>query len=781
MSGPKLWLGDGTSGTHERQAGDAVTVDADDLTVHGVIVGMTGSGKTGLGVVLIEEALAAGVPVLVLDPKGDMGNLLLQFPGVTTADLEPWVPAGSDATAAAAGWKEGLESWGMDEARRRAMAGSHGAVVYTPGSTAGVAVNLFGSLEAPTSTDAEAVADEAEGIVAGLLGLIGVDADPLSSREHILLVNLLHRAWAQGRTIDLGTLVGQVQDPPLRKLGVIDLDTFFPPGDRTALAMKLNGLLASPAFAAWNAGVALDIESMLWGDGGRPNAAIFYLAHLSDDERQTVVTLVLSKLVSWMRTQPGSPSLRLLVYMDEVFGFVPPTAAPPAKKPILTILKQARAYGVGMVLATQNPVDLDYKALSNAGTWMVGRLQTERDKARLLDGLTSATGAVDIGAVDATISGLAKREFVLQRSGGAGPRTFGVRWALSYLAGPLAKEQLDSLPGMAESKRAADLVSPESQSLPAPTLGDDEVPTMPTVAEGVPVRWLDPAAPWADRMKAVAGSSRHRAAIAVRVQLRYDDPKLGAHKEELESLYPVVAERLDPAWAVVVDYDDRDLRAEPPAGATYSLPPAPLDDKTYFTALERAVKDRLHASRTLAILSNSTLRLVSCPGEDDASFRARCDAAAQDLEDAAADKLRARYQARIDRTEMQLARALDRKEEVQESAKASRNSELLGGAGSLLGAVLGGRSRTRSIVRGLGTAANRRGRTATSQRRLESADNKVEDLRSTVADVEADLADDLTALDVEWQVKADDIQPFEIGLEKTDITITQVAVVWVPF
>jgi hypothetical protein len=781
MSGPKLWLGDATDDAHERKAGEAVGVDADDLTTHGVIVGMTGSGKTGLGIVLIEEALAAGIPTLVLDPKGDMGNLLLQFPEVSPSDLQPWVAKDADAAAVAKTWDEGLTSWGIDGPKRRAMASSHDAVVYTPGSTAGVALNLFGALDPPSSTDAEVIADEAESIVAGLLGLVGIDADPLSSREHILLVNLLHRAWEAGQPIDLATLVTQVQSPPLRKLGVIELDTFFPPSDRMALALKLNGLLASPAFAAWNTGVPLDIEKMLWGPGGRPNAAIVYLAHLSDDERQTVVALVLSKLVSWMRTQPGSTSLRVLVYMDEVAGFAPPTAAPPAKKPILTILKQARAFGVGMVLATQNPVDLDYKALSNAGTWMVGRLQTERDKARLLDGMTSAAGAVDIGVVDATISGLAKREFLLQRAGGSGPRTFGVHWALSYLAGPLAKEQLALLPGMDDARgvaAGAEVGRPEAAATP---MADDEVGSMPKVASGVPVRWLDPGAPWGDKVRAVPGSPRHRAGIAVRVALRYDDPKVGNHDEEFEAIYPVVAERVDPSWAVVVDYDDRDLRPEPPSGAVYQLPPAPLEDKAYFTALERSVKDHLYSSRTVAVLHNPTLRLVSRPGEAEDTFRARCDAAAQDLADAAADKLRAKYAARVHRTELQLARAIDRKSEVESSAKASRNSELFGDAGSLLGAVLGGRSRTRSIVRGMGTVANRRGRSATSQRRLESADNKVEDLRDAVADVEADLADELAALDTDWQAKGDDIQPMEIGLEKTDITIKQVAVVWVPY
>jgi hypothetical protein len=605
MSGAELWVGDASDPkTHERQAGERVVIEADDLTTHGMIVGMTGSGKTGLGVVLIEEALAAGVPVLALDLKGDLTNLLLQFPELAPDDFAPWVPAGADPAEVAETWGRGLADWGIDGPAIAALASGHRSVVLTPGSTAGVPVDLFGSLQAPASDDPEVRGDEAESIVSGLLGLIGVDADPLASREHILLVNLLQKAWTDGTPLDLGALVGQIQDPPMRKLGVIEVAKFFPKKDRTKLAMRLNGLLASPTFAAWSQGAPFDVEATLWAPDGRPTCAVVYLAHLSDEERQTVVALLLSRLVTWMRAQAGSTALRALVYMDEVAGYVPPSAVPPAKKPILTLLKQARAYGVGMVLATQNPVDLDYKAVSNAGTWLVGRLTTERDKARLLEGMASASGAVDIEAVDATISGLAKREFLLQSAGGAGPRTLTTRWAMSYLAGPLAREQLEGLPGVAAAQAAVP-TAPEAGTGGADA-ADDEVASPPEVAEGVPVRWLDPAAPWAAQLTAVAGSPRHRAAAAVRVALRYDDADL-VHDEVFEALYPLVAEQVDPDRAVLVDYDDRDLRTEPPPGATYVPPTAPIGTKAFFTRLERAVEDHLFRTRTLTVLRNPGL------------------------------------------------------------------------------------------------------------------------------------------------------------------------------
>ena len=387
---------------------------------------MTGSGKTGLGVGLIEEALLSGVPTIVLDPKGDIGNLALTFPNLAASDFDPWIsPDAADAAGASVAdhaastatmWRDGLADWGIDPARISALRQAP-VTIYTPGSSAGSPMNVIGSLAAPTDLDdLETIRDEIEGFVTSLLTLIDVRADPLSSREHILLSNIIEASWSEGRDLDLASLVGQVMTPPMRKLGVFEIDQFFPADERTKLAMRLNGVIASPSFAAWTEGPAIDIDSLTRTSDGRPRCAVITLSHLSDDERQFVVTLILSKLITWMRAQSGSGDLRMLLYMDEVFGFLPPTAEPPSKKPLLTLLKQARAFGVGVVLSTKNPVDLDYKALSNTGTWLIGRLQTERDKQRLMDGLAAASGSVDLGELADTISSLHKRTFVLHET-----------------------------------------------------------------------------------------------------------------------------------------------------------------------------------------------------------------------------------------------------------------------------------------------------------------------------------------------------------------------------
>ena len=620
--------------THER-TGDDVRIGTDNFTTHGVIVGMTGSGKTGLGVVLIEEVLAAGLPALLIDPKGDLTNLCLTFPALQPADFRPWI---DEAQATAAGlspddfatqqaetWTKGLLGWGLTAQHISGLRARTDFTIYTPGSQSGVPVNIVGSLQVPADMgDAEVVGDEIEGYVSGLLGLVGIEADPLSSREHILLSNLIHHAWTEGRALDLPALVGLVGNPPIRKLGVFELDQFFPPNDRMALAMKLNGLLASPSFAAWAAGPPLDIESMLYTADGRGRCAIVTTAHLSDEERQFVTSLILAKLVTWMRRQSGTTDLRALLYMDEVAGYLPPTANPPTKKPIMTLMKQARAFGVGVVLSTQNPVDVDYKALSNAGTWMIGRLQTERDKARLLDGLSSAAGGVDVGAVDATISGLAKREFVLRRAGKDAVEVFTTRWAMSYLRGPMTRDQIAQvMEGVAAGTPpvAPPTSSPSASSSgasTAPAAGDlahDETTVMPEVADGVPVRWVDVAAPWLAEAGGSSSGTRLDAAVVARVRLRYDDTKADVvHDEEYECVLVPLTDTVDVTRAIAVDYDDRDLRTEPTPGAVYRIGGAPLTSKTYFSSIERDLKDHLARSLTIELPANHDLEALRPTG-----------------------------------------------------------------------------------------------------------------------------------------------------------------------
>ena len=767
-----------------------LVLGSSELTTHGVIVGMTGSGKTGLAVVLLEEALLAGIPALVLDPKGDMTNLALVFGDLAPASFRPWV---SEAEAQAAGvsvdeyaakqatvWREGLERSGIGPERLQALKGAAEVTIYTPGSTAGVPLNIVGSLGAPKlswETDAEALRDEIEGTVTSLLALVGIQADPLSSREHVLLSNLIENAWRAGRDLDLGTLIGEIQSPPIRKLGVFEVDQFFPPADRTKLAFTLNALVASPSFAAWGEGDALDPQAMLFTPEGKPRCAVVYLAHLSEEERQFVVTLVFSKLVTWMRGQQGTPDLRALAYMDEVFGYVPPSAAPPPKKPILTIFKQGRAFGLGLVLSTQNPVDLDYKAMSNAGTWLVGRLQTENDKARVLEGLRSAAGGTDVAALDKAIGALDKRQFLLVSAKSSTPRLFTTRWAMSYLRGPLTKEQV----GLLEPARRPDgQVAAQPASEP-PAMGADETAVAPPVASGIAVSYLDPAAPWSASIGAAAGAKRLRAFLAARVSLRYDDSAADVdEQQELEAIYGPLDGGLDLDSETQVDYDERDFAAGAPTSPVYVLPGAPVDKDAFFTTAAKDIRQRLVERRALELQRNRALKLVSRPGESSDDFAKRCDSAAQEHADAETAKLRDRLGAKQDRLERALEQAQRRVEELDTDTRSRHATELLAGAGAVLGALFGGRRSTRSMAGAISSAASRRGMSVRAGERKETAEGKVEATKDDLAELEQEIAGEVAEIDERWRAVAAEVDTLSIRLEATDVRVVETRLVWVP-
>jgi hypothetical protein len=526
------------------EGGDPVLLKASALTTHGVIFGMTGSGKTGLGVNMLEEALLGGTPTLILDPKGDMGNILLNFPDSTPDDLEPWMDAGKarrkGATVRDLAAKESAERQadlagdGITPERIARLRDNTEFKIYTPGSSIGVPINVLGSLKAPDldwQDSAEIIRDEIEGLVSSILVLAGIKSDPVSGPEHILIATIIETWWRQGKDLDLATLVGQIPKPPFRKLGVFDLEMFFPEKQRLSLALQLNSLLASPSMASWLEGEPLDIENLL-GTGGKTPCAIIYMAHLNEKERQFVVTLLLSKVVTWMRSKPGTSELSALIYMDEAFGYAPPSAEPPSKKPILTILKQARAFGVGLVLVTQNPVDLDYKAMSNAGTWIVGRLQTENDRRRIIDGISG--GLPDL---DTRISNLEKRQFILHLAKKNTQTVLHRRHSMCYRFGPFTRQQVAAL--MEPHKRDVAKTPAAQEPAPVAEVGAADAPAAiaPPVADGIETVYLDPAAPWVADLGADPTGTSFAPAAAVTVQLLYDETRANvSHNETYEAV-----------------------------------------------------------------------------------------------------------------------------------------------------------------------------------------------------------------------------------------------------
>ena len=618
------------------------------------------------------------------------------------------------------------------------------------------------------------IRDEIQSLVSSILALAGIDSDPVSGQEHILLSTIVETLWRQGKDLDLATLIGQIPKPPFRKMGVFDIDTFIPEKDRMALALRLNGLLASPSFSSWLAGASLDIDSMIGGEG-KTKAAVVYLSHLSDEERQFLVTLLLSKMVTWIKSRPGTAELRALIYMDEMFGFAPPTAEPPSKRPILTILKQARAHGVGMVLSTQNPVDLDYKAMSNAGTWMIGRLQTENDKKRILEGLSSASGAVDVDELSRLISDLEKRQFVLHSTKGPHPVLFSTRWAMSYLAGPLTRDQVSLL--MQDSRPAP--VPPGAateEALPA-TVREDEVPVAPEVANGIATAYLDPAAPWAAQVGADPTGRVLESAVAATVQLLYDDTAASiSHREVFEAVVFPLGGLLEESNVITVDHDQRDFRPEPPEASSFRLPGVNLGAKAYWTGLDKDLKDHLVARRPLRILKNPVLKLYSRVGEGEDHFRARCRSTAEDAADAAMAKLKDRFQTRIDGLQDQLRTARARLSSAESNASSQKQEEMLSGAGDLLGAFLGGRKRSNP----LGRVASRRAATQRARAKVDTEADRLTSKQQELADLEDELADAIDELVAQHQEMADAVEEVEIPLEKTDIRVVDLKLVWVP-
>jgi hypothetical protein len=603
--------------------GDRLELDPADLLTHGLIVGMTGSGKTGMAIVVLEELLRRGVPVIAIDPKGDLGNLLLLFEDLDAASFEPWIDAeaarrdGKDvATAArdtAALWKKGLADWGMGPEDIAALKEARDAVVYTPGSTAGVPLNILQSLEAPAVPfeDAEEdLRDEIGGIVAGLLGLLEIDADPLQSREAILLANLIEHGWREGKGFDLETLIGTVADPPFEKLGALPVETVFPARARQGLMMSLNNLLAAPAFETWRQGEPLDVARLLRTPEGRPRLAVVYTAHLGDAERLFVTALLLDKIKTWMRRQGGTSELRTLVYMDEIFGYFPPHPGnPPTKRPLLTLLKQARAHGVGVVLATQNPVDLDYKGLSNMGTWMVGTLQTEQDRDRLDDGLIGA--GLDRSAVKRLLGATRKRVFLLHDVHRDEPGLLHSRWALSYLRGPLTRQEIGRLMG--------DRPREDSEWLAGPP------------PSGPPL--LPP--PFEHSFLAKNGGSNATLHLVVRYAARYadDGEVVGASAWPLTA--PSAAEALE---AERMELTDVELAETPPAGLTYDPLPSWLDSNAG-RDIEKALRQRLPDRLEATVFVDPDTGARSDPGETREAFVRRLHAGRGGK---AAEKIRSR-------------------------------------------------------------------------------------------------------------------------------------------
>lgn len=613
----------------DKSLGDRFLLDSSDLTTHGIVIGMTGSGKTGLSIDIIEELLEARVPVIVIDPKGDMGNLALAFDRLAPDQFEPWVDkdeaarenktVAEMAQAASETWTKGLKGSGIEAADVAAYVKGHRVRVFTPGASAGIPINLIDSLAAPGiefEGNEEALRDEIDSVVTALLGFVKVQADPVSSREYILLFSLIENAWRQDQDLSLETLISQVGNPPIERVGALPMEAFYPQKDRSQLMFALNNLVASPPFEIWRQGEPIDIESWVRSPDGIPQLSIVYTSHLDDEQRVFVTALILNKLKTWMRKQPGTSELRLLFYMDEIYGYFPPTANPPTKKPLLTLLKQARAYGVGVLLSTQNPVDLDYKGLANMGFWAIGRLQTEQDQNRVKQGIQAALAdaASDL-PFEKLIAAVQKRVFLIHDIHRKAPTLVSSRFAMSYLRGPITRDEIKRLgPGVTAWAKPAPVVR---------TAANPEAATRPAAATPAAAPPLP--APLKARYFNLRGGNMAEPWVAARAAVRYKAG--GVATDEVQR---TLGFRMTPsATATEIlsqdpgEIDDTRLADAAPDGLGYADLPAFLATADGAKALERALRDRLDDRLQAELIYDPVTKRFSNLGEDENAFAAR--------------------------------------------------------------------------------------------------------------------------------------------------------------
>ena len=781
--------------------------DSKDLVTHAVCVGMTGSGKTGLCIGLLEEAAIDNIPAIVIDPKGDIANLLLTFPELQGSDFLPWINT-EDATKKgltpedfadkeAAKWKAGLESWGQDGARIARLKDAAEGLVYTPGSTAGLPISILQSFAAPPATvveDPELLSERVNTTTTSLLSLVGIDADPLQSQEHILLSNILGTAWKQGQDLSLAQLIQQIQTPPFAKLGVMDLESVFPSKDRFSLAMRFNNLLGAPGFSVWLEGQPLDINQILYTSTGKPRIAIFSIAHLNDAERMFFVSLLLTQMVSWMRSQSGTTSLRALLYMDEVFGFFPPVKNPPSKAPMLTLLKQARAFGLGVVLATQNPVDLDYKGLGNTGTWFIGRLQTERDMARVLDGLEGAAasmqGGFDRQQMERIISGLGNRVFLLNNVHDEGPEIFETRWALSYLRGPLTRTQIKtlmdpykaSLSGIPASHASTKTLATASQShslahTGAPSSGGTTHPPIlpPAIRQYfLPVRGEGPQGARVVYEPRLFGSAT----------VHFLDTKKKINEtRELSVLVPITNGTVPLDWEQVAfpDIPADDLDSHSVEGATFADLPAPGNQPKNYQAWEKHFADWVYRNHTLKIWKSLSLQTTSHAGESERDFRVRLQQLAHEFRDAETEKLRKKYAPKVAALEDRIRRAQQTVDREAEQAKQQKLQTAISFGATLLSAFLGRKAISGTSMGKATTAVRGLGRSMKESQDVGRASENVEALTQQLAALETEFKAEADALAGRGNPQEEALETVTVRPKKSDITIRLVGLSWAPF
>jgi hypothetical protein len=773
---------------------DLLLYDSKDLVTHAICIGMTGSGKTGLCVSLIEEAAIDGIPTIAIDPKGDITNLLLTFPELRGQDFAPWInqedaikkglSTDDYAEQQATLWRNGLLKWGQDGKRIQRLHESADFAIYTPGSNSGLPISILKSFAAPPLSirdDDELLQERITTTVTSLLGLLGINADPIRSREHILISTILATSWQHGEDLDIGQLIQRIQTPPMTRIGILDIESFYPSKDRFELAMQLNNLLAAPGFNLWLEGEPLDIDGLLHSANGKPKISIFYTAHLDDAQRMFFTSLLLNQIVGWMRTQSGTTSLRSILYIDEVFGYLPPIANPPSKTPLLTLLKQARAFGLGVVLATQNPVDLDYKAISNAGTWFLGRLQTERDKARVMDGLEGASlsGQQQFNRqnIEQMLSALENRIFLMNNVHEDAPTVFETRWAMSYLRGPLTREQIKVLVDPLKTQQKATVpLQPETASPLTPvasSLSLKGMSQMPAMPPDIPQYFL-PAIQNQYENKTVV----YQPNIIGVAQVRFTDAKTKIDQtKDVVVLTPVTDDPIPVSWdnSKQTTMKISDLQKTTIENVLYAdLPSAALKAKNY-NIWETDFVNWLCRTQKLELLRSQNFNMSSMVGETERDFRIRLQQIAREKRDQQVNTLREKYAQKYAKIDERLRRAQMDVQEHEAQIRDQKYQTAISIGTTLLGGFLG-----RRTLGGITKTTRDMGRSAKEKRKSEYAQENLQSLQQEKQLLESQFQTEVNNFDVKIDPITENLESIMIAPSKTNVLVRFVALVWTP-
>ncbi len=744
------------------------------LTTHAAIIGMTGSGKTGLGVGIIEEAAIDNIPSIVIDPKGDMGNLCLDFPNMKPSDFKPYIdPIAAQnkdisidelAEKTAKMWKKGIESFGQDLNRVKKLANVQ-KTIYTPGSSAGVSVNILGNFDAPSELvldDSDIFSSLINSTVTSLLSLVDIDSNPISSKEHLLLSNIFSFYWKKSKSLSLEDLIGYIATPPFKKIGVLSLKSFYPQSERMKLAMLLNNVISSVTFASWINGEALDIQKMLYDENGKAKVSIFSIAHLNDNERMFFVTILLNAYINWMRNQRGSAILKSILYMDEIFGFFPPTKNPPSKEPMLLLLKQARAFGTGIVLSTQNPIDIDYKGLSNIGTWFIGKLQTKQDIEKVLDGV-AAKSDLSKKEIAKKIATLKDRHFFLKNVHAEQTEEFYTRWVLSYLKGPMTKNDIRIL----MKNRKIELVKEEPASTPNRAKKSDKKPILP---ENIKEYFLD---------TNINSTEPFYPYLYADVEVRFFNQKRGIDTAQDICLKLELAEDMSTIdWSESFEDEKQEFDTKANNSASYaSLPSVILSEKS-LNPWKKSLSNYIYNTKRVELYSCKELKAESKPGQSKQDFILEIEDILRERKDENIEKLKSKFQTKYNRLEDKIQR-LNFKLEKEESDVSSKTTDTIIGIGmTVLGAIFGRKTLSASTI-SRGASTLRKGKGILKERNdVKNTQALVDDAKADLEELQDELRREIEKIEDRFVIENYEITNIAIKPRRSDISVRDIALLW---